>query len=85
MEIILVNEDSTAHSLTFEELPFDVEAAGGAETSGTLEVPEDDATFKFLCKYHPDAMRGALVVGTGGDPADSDPPPPADDDDGYDY
>lgn len=84
LEITLVNEDSATHSVTFEELSFDLEAAGGAQGSGTLEVPEGDATYTFLCKYHPDLMRGALVVGTGGEPDDTDPVPPGDDN-GYDY
>ena len=91
LEIALVNEDSAAHSITFEDPDFELEAAGGSEISGSLEVPDGDATYEFFCKFHPDTMRGELTVGAGGTgggsedtPDDSGSEAPGDDG-AYDY
>lgn len=91
LEITLVNEDSAAHSVTFEDPQFEIETDGGSEISSSLEVPAGDATYEYFCKYHPDTMRGELTVGTGGTgggsgdaPAGSESEAP-EDDGAYDY
>jgi plastocyanin len=65
--IALQNEGSAEHSLTVEELDFEIEAEGGESAAGNLEAPDEDVTYEFFCEYHPDQMRGTLVVGAGGE------------------
>jgi plastocyanin len=86
LEVTLVNEDEATHSLTFEDPAFDIETAIG-EISGSLELPDGDATYPFFCKYHPDTMRGELVAGAGGTGTggDDETEEPVDDGGGIDY
>lgn len=88
LELTLMNEGSATHSLTFEEPQFDVEASAGSEVTGTFDVPDGDATYSFICRYHPDTMSGEIVAGSGGESggAPKDPESEAPGDDGaYDY
>jgi cytochrome c oxidase subunit II len=65
--IDLQNEGEAEHSFTVEELDVEVEAEGGESATGNLEAPDEDVTYEFFCEYHPDQMRGTLVVGAGGE------------------
>ncbi|MDQ4124359.1 MAG: cupredoxin domain-containing protein [Actinomycetota bacterium] len=73
-EITLVNAGNVAHTFTSEELDVDVEAASGAEASATFTAPDEDGTFEYVCRFHPQ-MKGEVVVGGGseaGGPAESE-------------
>ena len=65
VDVSLENLDDAEHSFTVDELDFDIEAGGGDSAEGTLTASEEDATFEFYCRYHPN-MTGELVVGAGG-------------------
>ena len=80
----LVNEDEVNHTFTLEGPTFEVEAAGGEEASGTLDVPDGDATYAFFCRFHPDSMRGKMIIGEGGAETGSGGGAP-EDDGAYDY
>ncbi len=64
--IELDNQGDAEHSFTAEDLGIDVEAEGGSTAEGSFTAPETDGTFEFVCKFHPDQMRGEVVVGAGG-------------------
>ncbi len=66
-EVTFTNDGETEHSFTAEELDIHVEAEGGQTKTTGFEVPDEDATYEFFCEYHPDQMRGTLIVGAGGD------------------
>ena len=60
VDLTFVNEDTTVHSFTIEDLDVDVEAEGGAEATATF-TPDEIGTFEFKCRFHP-AMTGELKV-----------------------
>lgn len=64
VEIALENEDSTAHTLTAEDLDLNIEADGGQTGSATITAPDEDGTFGFVCTIHP-SMTGEIVIGGG--------------------
>jgi plastocyanin len=66
-EVTLTNDGEAEHSFSVEELDLEVEAEGGETATGTLEAPDEDVTYEFFCEYHPDQMRGTLIVGAGGE------------------
>lgn len=57
---IFENRDNVEHSFTIDDV-VDVEAPGGEEARDTFTVP--DSTVEFYCRYHPDQMRGEVIVG----------------------
>ena len=61
--IVLTNKDSAEHSFTIEELDVEAEAHGGETAEDTFTAAA--GTYEFFCEYHPDDMRGTLVVGSG--------------------
>ncbi|MFN2387994.1 MAG: cupredoxin domain-containing protein [Actinomycetota bacterium] len=62
----LTNEGEVEHSFTSDELGVDIEAEAGESATATFTSPDEDATVEFHCRYHPDQMRGTVVVGAGG-------------------
>ena len=60
VELTLVNDDSTAHTFTIDELDVDVEAGPGEEATTTF-TPDEIGTLEFYCRFHP-AMKGELKV-----------------------
>lgn len=78
VEIVLVNEDDTAHSFTAEGI--DLVAQPGERISGELTASAVDIPFR--CKFHPQ-MTGVLSTeGTTGGGTEADP---ATDDQDIDY
>lgn len=70
-ELSFTNEGETDHTFTVDPLEVDVTASPGQTESVSFEVPDDDASFPFYCKIHPDSMTGTLIVGEGsGSPAE---------------
>ena len=66
VEIVLVNEDDTAHSFTADGI--DITAEADASVTGSLTASAGDIPFR--CKFHPQ-MTGVLSTeGTSGGDAD---------------
>ena len=63
VSLTLDNQGEAEHSFTSEELDVEVEAEGGASAETTFSAPEEDGAFEFFCEYHPDDMRGEILVG----------------------
>lgn len=74
--VTFINEDEVRHQWMVHGLPkylypagmFHIEAAGGAQKTGTFIVPGDDQTFLLHCdlpQHMEKGMRGQLVVGQG--------------------
>ncbi|HEY7660097.1 MAG TPA: cupredoxin domain-containing protein [Actinomycetota bacterium] len=57
-DIAITNEDAAAHTFTTDDGSVDVEIAGGAEETVTLDLTESTG---FFCKIHPD-MTGTIEV-----------------------
>ena len=58
--IMVVNEDSSEHTLTSEADDFEeVILEGGAD--GTFTAPTEPGSYSYVCTYHPE-MTGTLVV-----------------------
>lgn len=68
--VVLTNDGNTAHTFTSDELGIDIEAAAGDTQEGTFTAPDEDATYSFFCRFHPDRMTGKIIVGTGGEGTD---------------
>ena len=95
VELTFENRDDVDHSFTIEDPSFEIEAEGGASTTGTFTVP--DSGVEWICKYHPDQMKGTIEVGGaaggGGTEMETETSPTDDDmtegsnenDKGYDY
>ena len=66
IDVTFVNAGNVSHSFTIEELDFDHEAPSGAEVKAALDVPDEDTTLEYICRFHPSEMKGELVVGDGG-------------------
>jgi plastocyanin len=66
VEVALTNDGEAEHSFSVEELDVEIEAEGGESATGDLDAPDEDVTYEFFCKYHPEQMRGELIVGSGG-------------------
>lgn len=60
-ELTFVNEDSTTHSFTSEDLGVDVEAEGGSSASVSFTAPKSGAA-EFHCRFH-SQMTGEISVG----------------------
>lgn len=69
-ELTFVNEDSTTHSFTSDDLGVDVKAEGGTSASISLTAPES-GTAEFHCRFH-SQMTGAITVESGGDTKSKD-------------
>lgn len=69
-ELTFVNEDSTTHTFTSDDLGVDVEAEGGTSATVALTAPES-GTAEFHCRFH-DQMTGAISVGAGDDTKSKD-------------
>lgn len=62
VEVTLVNDDSTDHTFTVEELDVEAQAAGGESVSVTFTAP-DLGSVEFFCQFHAEQMRGEITVG----------------------
>ncbi|MGH8497585.1 MAG: cupredoxin domain-containing protein [Methylococcales bacterium] len=79
-----INEDTIRHQFMMHGLPkyiykggmFHLEITGPAKISGTLIVPQNDATYLVHCdiaQHMEKGMKGQVVVGNGGVPLPSIP------------
>ena len=66
VDLTFVNAGNVSHSFTIEDLDFDHEAPSGAQVKAAIDVPDEDTTLEFICRFHPSEMKGELVVGEGG-------------------
>lgn len=58
--VMVVNEDSSSHTVTSETEDFEeVIVEGGAD--GSFTAPTDPGQYAFVCDFHPE-MTGTLVV-----------------------
>jgi plastocyanin len=55
------NADSIEHNFTFAEAGADQDIEGGEDATVTLTAPAA-GEYPFLCKYHPQAMKGTVTV-----------------------
>lgn len=53
------NDDSAVHSVTAPAAGIDREVDGGQETTITID---ESGTYDYVCRFHPPAMLGRLVV-----------------------
>jgi plastocyanin len=57
----VTNEDSVEHNFTFQEASADTDVAGGENATVTFTAPAA-GSYEFICKYHPQGMRGTVTV-----------------------
>jgi plastocyanin len=57
----ITNADSIEHNFTFAEAGTDQDIEGGEDATVTLTAPAT-GEYVFLCKYHPQAMKGTVTV-----------------------
>ena len=62
--ITFTNNGSVAHSFSVPDLDIEIEAEGAEAGSTTFVTPSDPGAYEFLCKFHPEEMRGSLSIGT---------------------
>lgn len=55
------NEDDAEHNISAEEADLDEDVEAGSSTTVDL-ADVDPGTYDFICKYHPDSMKGTLEV-----------------------
>jgi plastocyanin len=55
------NQDSIEHNFTFAEANANQDVEGGEDATVTFTAPAA-GSYEFLCKYHPQAMRGTVTV-----------------------
>ena len=60
VSVEVTNEDSFEHNFTFAEANANQDVEGGEDATVTFTAPA--AGYEFLCKYHPQAMRGTVTV-----------------------
>jgi plastocyanin len=58
-ELVVVNEDDEAHTVTSFDASFEAEVAPGGRVE--IEVPEEPGAYPFSCRFHPE-MGGMLEV-----------------------
>ena len=56
-----MNEDDAEHNISAEEAGLDEDVEAGSSTTVNLADVEP-GTYDFICKYHPDSMKGTLEV-----------------------
>nr|MBA2599375.1 cupredoxin domain-containing protein [Actinomycetota bacterium] len=56
-----MNEDDAEHNISAEEAGLDEDVEAGSSTTVDLADVEP-GTYDFICKYHPDSMKGTLEV-----------------------
>ncbi|MGI8706699.1 MAG: cupredoxin domain-containing protein [Actinomycetota bacterium] len=56
-----MNEDGAEHNISAEEAGLDEDVEAGSSTTVDLADVEP-GTYDFICKYHPDSMKGTLEV-----------------------
>lgn len=66
VDLTFVNAGNVDHTFTVEELDIDHEAPSGAEVRTAVDAPQEDTTIEFVCRFHPQEMKGEIVVGSGG-------------------
>ena len=59
--IEFTNEDDAEHNVTAEEAEIDEDVDAGGSTTIDLSGVEP-GSYDFICKYHPDTMKGTLEV-----------------------
>ena len=59
--IEFTNEDDAEHNVTAEEAGIDEDVDAGGSTTIDLSGVEP-GSYDFICKYHPDTMKGTLEV-----------------------
>ncbi|MFE1310503.1 cupredoxin domain-containing protein [Streptomyces sp. NPDC058755] len=60
-KVTVVNEDSTAHTVTATQGgDFDTGSIAGGK-SGTFTAPSKAGSYAFVCTFHPN-MKGTLTV-----------------------
>jgi len=57
----VTNDDSVEHNFTFEQASANTDVEGGENATVTFTAPAA-GSYKFFCKYHPQAMRGTVTV-----------------------
>jgi plastocyanin len=61
-KVMVVNQDSVAHTLTDKKThKFDTGNVAGSGGTGTFTAPTKPGSYPFGCDYHPE-MAGTLVV-----------------------
>lgn len=53
------NDGGADHTVTFEDIGFDVNIKPGESATYTFEQP---GTYEYTCKYHPPDMKGVITV-----------------------
>jgi plastocyanin len=61
VRVEITNADSIEHNFTFAEAGANQDIEGGEDATVTLTAPAT-GEYEFLCKYHPQAMRGTVTV-----------------------
>jgi plastocyanin len=57
----VTNDDAIVHNFTFAPAGADQDVEGGEDVKVTFTAPAA-GSYEFLCKYHPQAMRGTVTV-----------------------
>jgi plastocyanin len=57
----VTNDDTVVHNFTFEQASANQDVEGGEDVKVTFTAPAAGG-YEFLCKYHPQAMRGIVTV-----------------------
>jgi plastocyanin len=61
VSVEVTNQDSFEHNFTFAEAGANQDVEGGEDATVTFTAPAA-GSYEFLCKYHPQAMRGTVTV-----------------------
>ncbi|HYJ71403.1 MAG TPA: cupredoxin domain-containing protein [Actinomycetota bacterium] len=61
VSVEVTNQDSIEHNFTFAEANADQDVEGGEDATVTFTAPAA-GSYEFLCKYHPQAMKGTVTV-----------------------
>jgi plastocyanin len=61
VRVEVTNRDGIEHNFTFAEADASQDIEAGEDATVTFPAP-DAGSYQFLCRYHPQAMRGTVTV-----------------------
>lgn len=70
--VTLINNGSTLHSFSIPDLDVEIEAEGAEESTVTFATTGLAGAYEFLCKYHPEEMKGTVTIGVDTEVDDED-------------
>lgn len=65
IDLTFLNAGTVSHTFTIKAIDFDHEAPQGAQVKAAIDLPDEDVTLTYVCRFH-EQMKGELVVGDGG-------------------